>query len=179
MKKLALPLVVVALMVTTYACKSKTDAASDKAAESAAPATEAKPESNNAAETKTYSVTVTPDSAALGKNKEALLKITNVKATQLNDPDGKSTGIELSYDLELTNRNDLKGDNVFINPSDFRLVLDNGTKITHDNYNSVAADAQSTKTSVDNKFKLPAGTKPVALNLFFSETSAQVKLELK
>jgi hypothetical protein len=97
----------------------------------------------------------------------------------LSDPDGKSLGIQLSYQLELTNKNPIGGGGIFINPSQFRLELDNGNKISHDDYTSFSTDAESTQSSEECKFKLPAGTKPVALNLFYEETRVSVKLEMK
>ena len=136
-----------------------------------------------ASEPKSYTVNVapgTPETILLGKNKEASLKILNLKAIDLSDPDGKSLGIQLSYQLELTNKNPIGGSYVQIDPSKFRLELDNGTKISHDDYSSVLADAESTKTTTEDCiFKLPAGTKPVALNLFYDETRVSVKLEMK
>jgi hypothetical protein len=134
-------------------------------------------------EPKSYTVNVapgTPETILLGKNKEASVKILNLKAIDLTDPDGKSLGIQLSYQLELTNKNTIGGSTIQIDPAQFRLELDNGTKISHDDYISVSADAESTKTtSEDCIFKLPSGTKPAALNLFFDETRVSVKLEMK
>ncbi|MEX8546579.1 MAG: hypothetical protein V5804_03175 [Mucilaginibacter sp.] len=184
MRKILISAVLFASLAGVYSCKGKkanTDESTsattttDSAAKPAA--ITSSPEKTN--ETKTYTVTATPDSAILGKNKEALIKVKNLKAIQLNDPNGKDTGIELSYDIEVTNKNKVGGDNVYLNPSQFRLLLDNGTKVTHDNYNSASVDAESTKTSTDNKFKLPPGTKPKALNLFYNETSASINLNLK
>lgn len=183
MKKNLFPIVLLAGLTIVYSCKGKKATTDEPTQTTAAADSSAKTETAKPAattnETKTYTVTAIPDSVILGKNKEAVIKIKNLKAIQLNDPDGKNTGIELSYDLEVTNNNKVGGGNVYVNPSQFRLLLDNGTKLTHDNYNTVSADAESTKIATDNKFKLPAGTKPTALNLFFDETSASIKLELK
>lgn len=185
MRKILITTVLFASLAGVYSCKGK-KANSEEGTSSATTATDSatkpaatstSPEKTN--ETKTYTVTATPDSVILGKNKEAVIKIKNLKAIQLNDPDGKNTGIELTYDIEVTNKNKIGGGNVYVNPSQFRLLLDNATKLTHDTYNTVSADAESTKISTDNKFKLPAGTKPTALNVFFDETSASIKLELK
>jgi hypothetical protein len=131
---------------------------------------------------KSYTVNVapgTPETILLGKNKEASVKILNLKAVELSDPDGKSTGTELSYDIELTNKNAIGGNSVSLFLSDFRLELDNGTKISHYTYNNVSTEPESTKTSTGNIFKLPVGTKPTALNLFSDETRVSVKLEIK
>jgi len=186
MKRKLIPIVLLASLTIMYSCKGK-KATTDESTQTTtvdsqsktATTEQPKPEAAKTNETKTYTIAATPDSVVLGKNKEAVLKIKNLKAIQLNNPNGENTGIELSYDLEVTNNNKIGGSNIFINPQQFRLVLDNGTKLTHDNYNSVGADAESTKTATDNKFKLPPGTKPKALNLFFDETSASIKLELK
>lgn len=130
-------------------------------------------------EAKTFKVTATPDTFLLGKNKEASVKILNLKAVELSDPDGKVTGIEMSYDLELTNTNTIaQGGYIQLEPSQFRLVLDNGSKISHDNYNSVSANADETKLVSGNSFKMPAGTKPVSLNLYYDETIVNAKLDL-
>lgn len=164
------------------ACKSKTT--SENADSSANTTSTTEPQSNSATpapanEPKTYTVTFSPDTAFLGKKKEAFIRLKNGKAVELQDNEGKITGTELTYEIELTNKNKVGESSVFINPNDFRLTLDNGTNITHDNYNSVAADAESTKSSDENKFRLPAGTKPKTLNLFLDETRVSVGVEMK
>lgn len=187
MKRKLITIVFLAGLTIIYSCKGK-KATTDESAQTTAAADsqstaattgQQTAETAKTNETKTYTVTPTPDSVVLGKNKEAVIKIKNLKAIQLNDPDGKNTGVELTYDIEVTNKNKIGGGSVYVNPNQFRLLLDNGTKLTNDTYNTVSADAESTKTSSDNKFKLPSGTKPTALNIFFDETSASVKLELK
>ncbi len=133
-------------------------------------------------EPKSYTVTLapgTPETILLGKNKEASVKILNLKAVELSDPDGKSTGTELTYDIELTNKNAIGGNSISVSPTDFRLELDNTTKISHYDYNSVSAAAESTKTSTGNVFRLPPGTKPVALNLFYDETRVSIKFQIE
>ena len=141
------------------------------------------PEVLTAAEPKSYTINIalgTPETILLGKNKEASVKILNLKAIELSDPNGKSLGIQMSYQVELTNKNAIGGSTIQIDPSQFRLELDNGTKISHDGYISVSADAESTKTTTEDCiFKLPVGTKPTALNLFYNETRVSVKLEMK
>lgn len=107
------------------------------------------PEVLNAAEPKSYIINVapgTPGTILLGKNKEASMKTMNFKAIDLSDPDGKSLGIQFTYDVELTNKNHIEGSSIQIDPSQFRLELDNGKKIPHDNYNLVSADAKSSAT---------------------------------
>ena len=46
----------------------------------------------------------TPETILLDKNKEASVKTMNFKAIDLSDLDGKSLGIQLSYDIEVTNK---------------------------------------------------------------------------
>ncbi|WP_343689103.1 hypothetical protein [Chitinophaga sp.] len=164
------------------ACKSKTT--SENADSSANTTTSTTEPANNGSNTpanepKSYTVTFSPDTAILGKKKEAFIRLKNGKAVELYDNEGKVTGTELTYEIELTNKNKVGENSIFVNPNDFRLTLDNGTNITHDSYNSVSADAESTKSSEDNKFRLPAGTKPKTLNLFMDETRVSVGVELK
>lgn len=128
---------------------------------------------------KTYSLTVTPDTVDLGKSKEAKIKVSNFKAVELFDPEGKLTGMELSYDIELTNKKVIGEGKVFVNPGDFRLELDNGNKITHENYNPVSAEAESSTIVTGNKFRLPAGTKPKTIHLFYDKTRAVVNVEIR
>ena len=84
------------------------------------------------------------------------------------------------YTIELTNKNSIGGSSIQIDPAQFRLELDNGTKISLDDYISVSADDESTKSATEDCiFKLPVGKKPVALNLFLDENRVSVKLEMK
>jgi len=170
-----------AIAIAFTACKNKTNP------ENADNSSTQQTENNDAASTsttpanepKSYSVTFSPDTAYLGKNKEAFIRLKNGKAVELSDADGKITGTELSYEIEVTNKKKMGDGSVYVNPSQFRLALDNGNNITHDNYNSVSADAESTNSSVDNKFRLPAGSKPKSLNLFMDETRVTVGVEMK
>lgn len=168
------------ISVAFVACKEKKAAEntdnnnSEQASESSTPAN-----ATPANEPKSYTVTFSPDTAYLGKNKEAFIRLKNGKAVELMDADGKATGTELTYEIEVTNKRKLGQNSVYINPNEFRLQLDNGNNITHDNYNSVSADAEATNSSAENRFRLPAGTKPKTLNLFFDETRVSVGVELK
>lgn len=167
------------IAIAFAACKNKkaaegTDESNSAQSESSTPAS-----NSPANEPKSYTVTFSPDTAYLGKNKEAFIRLKNGKAVELQDADGKSTGTELSYEIEVTNKHKMGEGGVYLNPSQFRLQLDNGNAITHDNYNSVSAEAESTNSSVDNKFRLPAGTKPKTLNLFYDETRVSVSVEMK
>lgn len=187
MKKLLLKIVFISGMVLLNSCKKDIKTEENPAPETSIPAeipneSATTPEVLTAAEPKSYVINVapgTPETILLGKNKEASVKIMNLKAIDLSDPDGKSLGIQLSYDIELTNKNAIGGRSVQIDPSQFRLELDNGKKITHDDYNSVSTAAESSATSTGNIFKIPAGAKPTALNLFLDETRVSVKLEMK
>jgi len=171
----------VGLMVTLAACKgkNKTENADQQTTTAEQPAESTPAATTPANEPKTYAVTFSPDSVYLGKKKEVLVRVKNAKAVELADADGKVTGTEITYEVEVTNKNQVGGSGIFFNPGDFRMQLDNGNNITHDNYNSVNVDAESTKSSTDNKFKLPAGTKPKSLSLFYDETRVSVGVEMK
>ena len=129
-------------------------------------------------EAKSYTVTFSPQQITLGKNDEALLRLKNGKALDLLDADGKIIGTELSYDIELKNKNEVGGNSIYIYPSNFRLQLDNENIVQQDKYSTVSADAQSSNVSTGNRFRLPPGTKPVSLSLFFDETRATVNVRM-
>lgn len=168
------------ISVAFVACKEKKAAENTDQSNSGQSSENTTPASSSPSnEPKSYAVTFSPDTAYLGKNKEAFIRLKNGKAVELMDADGKATGTELTYEIELTNKRKLGENSVYINPNEFRLQLDNGNNITHDNYNSVSADAESTKSSTDNRFRLPAGAKPKTLNLFFDETRVAVGIEMK
>lgn len=130
-------------------------------------------------EARSYTVTFSPEEVQLGKNNEALIRLKNGKALNLVDADGKITGTEFTYDIELKNKNELGGNSISINPSNFRLQLDNDNIINQERYNTVSADAQSSNSSTANKFRLPPGTKPKSLSLFFDETRSTVNVNMK
>lgn len=172
----------VGLMVALVACKGKgktenadQQTTTSEQAEGNTPAPDAAPTN----QPKTYAVVFSPDTAYLGKKKEAFVRIKNATAVELSDADGKITGTEITYELEVTNKNQVGGNGIFVNPDQFRLQLDNGNSVTHDSYNSLNVDAESTKSSTDNKFRLPAGTKPKSLNLFYDETRVPIAVEMK
>ncbi|RYE34167.1 MAG: hypothetical protein EOP42_07630 [Sphingobacteriaceae bacterium] len=126
-----------------------------------------------------YQIKVLPDSIVFGQNKAVVLSIKNLKATDVINLPENDTSIEITYNLEVTNNHPINGEYVFVNLSNFRLVLDNHHKLTHAFYNSLGADPQSTTTSVGNIFNLPAKTKPVALELFFADSVASMKVLLQ
>ena len=130
-------------------------------------------------EPKSYTVTFGPDSALLGKSKEASIKLISGTATELADPDGKAQGMELTFKISLTNKNKIGGNSIGVSPSEFRLVLDNNTSISQTNGSYVSAEPESTKESENITYRLPAGSKPKTLNLFNDETRASVSVSLK
>ncbi|MGI4727890.1 MAG: hypothetical protein ACRYGB_04895 [Janthinobacterium lividum] len=125
-----------------------------------------------------YQIQVIPDSVVFGRNKAVILAIKNMKAADVINQLENDTSIKISYNLEVTNNNPIKGSYVFVNPSNFRLVLDNHHKLTHAFYNSMGTDPQSTTISTGNIFDLPAKTKPVALDLFFADSVIRIKILL-
>jgi hypothetical protein len=178
MKKLFLPIVAMGLFTGMYSCKGKNkDAASDTTTTQESAKKDEKSAPTN--EPKTYTVTFSPDTVLLGKNKEAQVKIKNAKAVALQDPDGKDEGIELTFDLDVTNKLKVGGSSFFFRTDNFRLTLDNGTNITQADGNASGVDAESTKELTGIKYKIPAGSRPKALNLFHDETRASVGVELK
>jgi hypothetical protein len=127
---------------------------------------------------KTYVVTASPESVFLGENKEALVKIKDLNAIELANQDGTSGGIELTYKIELTNKNEVGGNSIVFATTDFRLELDNGNKIQPSSI-FVNVEADTKKLSNIDKFIIPVGAKPKVLNLFYDQTRATMKLELK
>lgn len=173
MKKSAITILMLLAITVIYSCKDK-----KKDQENQQQPTESSAGTSSSAEPKTYTVTAIPDSVSLGKSKEAFIKIKDLKAVELSNPDGVSEGIELTYKLELTNKNAIGGYSVGINTGNFRLELDNGNKIAPSSV-YVNAEPEATKLSDNDTFKIPAGAKPVALFLFYEQTRASVKLEMK
>ena len=126
-----------------------------------------------------YQIQVMPDSVVFGPNPKVILSIKNLQASDVWNRPENDTSIEITYNLEVTNNDTINGKHVFIDPKNFRLVLDNHHKLTHAFYNALGADPQSTTTSVGNIFNLPAKTKPVSLDLFFADSVASIKVLLK
>ena len=177
MKKNVIAIVMLTGIMTIYSCKDNKKEQEDQTTTSQ-PATDENSGSATSSEPKTYTVTATPDAALLGKNKEASIKIKDLTALELSNPDGTSAGIELSYKIELTNKNAIGGNSVGISTADFRLTLDNGNKIPP-NSTYVNAEPEATKLSDADKFIIPAGAKPTSLDLFYDQTRVSIKLELK
>ena len=180
MKKIYLAITFVALTLQTSCKKEEKKEESTPSTETTTDSNETSSEEKVAMNTpKTFTLTATPEVSLLGKKNEASIKVVNLKGIELSDPDGKITGIELSYQIEVTNKNAISGGSIGIDPSNFRLELDNGNKISHDTYRYLSVKEEETQTSEVQTFRLPTGTKPVNLHLFYDETRAVVKLNLQ
>lgn len=132
----------------------------------------------NAPETVTY--TVAPDSAILGKAKEALVKIKEATSVLLQDADGKPTGAELTIKLLISNKSTLDSKKFFsLSSSDARLELDNGNSITVENTNGSSSPEPEASTEAEWIFKLPSGTAPKKLNFFLDGTRVSVSFAKK
>jgi predicted aspartyl protease len=181
--KRVITLSLIATVLVFSACKGgkkeegAENAASTESSSSGAPAEEKKQTAN---QPKEYKVTFTPDSAILGKKKEALVHITGATAMALTDPDGKDNGIELTVKLTVTNKSHIgDGSSVSISYTNSRLQLDNGTNITHDNGTDyLRAQPEATSNEESWTYKIPAGAKPTALNLFMDDTRVSVGVAL-
>lgn len=180
MKRRLIPIAVLASITFIYSCKSKPKETATETTSTTATTPAATP-SSTSNEPKTYAVTFSPDTVLLGKNKEAFVKIKNAKAIALANPDGKDEGIELTFDLDVTNRNKVgsSGSNIFFRTDNFRLTLDNNNNITQDNGAAEGIDAESTKELKGIVYKIPAGAKPKMLNLFHEQTRVSIPVELK
>ena len=179
--KRVITLALIATVLVFSACKGgkkeETSEATGSTQQTAA-GEEQKPAAAN--QPKEYKVTITPDSAILGKKKEALVKVTGATAMALTDADGKDNGIEVSFKLTLTNRNKIgEGYGIHVDYPNSRLKLDNGTTITHDSGSDyLRAEPEATSKEETWTYKVPAGAKPTELNLFMDETRVSVGVSL-
>lgn len=130
-------------------------------------------------EPKTYKVTFTPETAVLGKKKEASIKVLPGTATELTDPDGTVQGTELTFKISLTNNNKIGENTIGVSPSDFRLVLEDNTSISQSTGSYISTEPESTSESSEITYRLPAGAKPKTLNLFYDETRASVSVSMQ
>lgn len=182
MKK-ALPLIVLTSVLYLYSCKGgdKKKEETGEATSTTQPAGSEEQKSAPANQPKEYKVTVTPDSAILGKKKEALVKVIGATAIALTDPDGKDNGIELTFKLTVTNTTHIgEGSSVSVSYADSRLQLDNGNSITHDSGTDfLRAQPEATSKEESWTYKIPAGAKPKALNLFMDGTRVSVNVGLE
>jgi hypothetical protein len=181
MKRVTL-LSLIATVLVFSACKgdSKKDETGDTNTSAQTPAGGEEKKSAPANQPKEYKVTITPDSAILGKKKEALVKITGATAIALTDPDGKDIGIELTFKLTVTNKSHIgDGSSVSVSYAESRLQLDNGTNITHDSGTDyLRAQPEATSKEESWTYKIPAGAKPKSLNLFMDDTRVSVNVGL-
>jgi len=124
-----------------------------------------------------YEVTSMPDSAVLGKNREALVKIKGANVVELMDADGNSIGSELTVKLSLTNKSTLD-DKIFfsVSASDARLELDNKVSVPSSGSDGTSNPDPESTSEVTWKFTLPANTKPAKLNFFMDGTRVGVNL---
>ncbi|MEO6820253.1 MAG: hypothetical protein ABI266_01340 [Ginsengibacter sp.] len=130
---------------------------------------------------KTYKVTFSPDNAIIGKKQEALIQLTDANAISLSDPDGKDMGIEFSFKLKATNKSAIgSNDDINLNTDDWRLLLDNGEKISNKTSAFVYAKPESTATS-DRAvvYIIPAGKKAKSISLFYNDTRAEIGLTIQ
>jgi len=180
MKRVILLGTISAVLVLS-ACKggSKKEETSENAAttQTASTSEEKKPAAN---QPKEYNVTFTPDSAILGKKKEAFIKITGATAMALTDPDGKDNGIELVVKLQATNKFHInEGSYISVEYTQTRLQLDNGNNIacqTGTGY--LTAQPEATGKEESWTYEIPTGAKPTALNLFLDNTRVSVGVAL-
>jgi hypothetical protein len=172
----------IASVLALSACKGgdKKETTSENAATSTPSSTPAEENKQAANQPKEYKVVFTPDSAILGKKKEALVKITGATAMAMTDPDGKDNGIELVVKLQATNKQTIKeGSSFSVSYADSRLSLDNGTNVvckTGTDY--LRAQPEATGKEESWTFEIPAGAKPTALNLFYDDTRVSVGVAL-
>jgi hypothetical protein len=188
MNKKILSLAAAAILVAgMMACKGKNKEADANAGTEQTPtpgSNDAKPAEENkpaapANAPKTYQLGLMPDSVILGKEKEAFVKLMGGEAIELQDAEGKSTGMNIKFKLRVTNKSTLENKKFFnISAGDARLELDNGTNTTYKNAGSLNPDPESSKDDVW-EFEIPAGTKPTKLNLFYDGTRVSVAVSLK
>jgi hypothetical protein len=143
-----------------------------------APASTEAPKKENAPETVAY--TAAPDTAILGKSREAFVKVVDANAVSLQDADGKSTGSELTIKLSVTNKSKLDNKKFFSLPSsDARLELSNGNAITSTRTDGSSSPEPESTTEATWVFSLPANTKATKLNFFLDGTRVSVGLKEK
>lgn len=182
-----LPLLLIVTIAGFVACKGKS-----KEQETKEPATTEQTPAENTpkpAETAnnntplTYTVKFAPDTLEMGKDKKFFVKVMEGSGLIKQDPDGKVLGSELTIKLRGTNRHfvsDKDAPSYSIYQPDQRLELDNGTSITCTTLPEIAPEKESSKDA-DMVFDLPAGAKPVKLNLYeyYSKTRYSIALTVE
>lgn len=144
------------------------------------------PEASKAAETnsianqpKTYALSFLPDSLILGKDKQAFIKVLGGEAVELQDADGKSTGMHIKFKFRVTNKSTIEAaKSVYVSASESRLELDNGTNTTYKTGSSLNAEPEASNEG-EWEWEIPAGTKPTKLNMFFDGTRVSVGISMK
>lgn len=168
------------LLAGMVACKGKSkESESEKTADTEVKKADETKTSDGGNSAKTYTLSFSPDSVILGKDKEVFLKLLSGEGVELSDPDGKSTGMNLKIKIRATNKSTLDDKKFFnVRYSDSRLELDNGTSITCETGDSLNPEAEA---SLDGtwEFAVPAGAKPSKLNLFYDGTRVGVAISLK
>lgn len=174
--KLAL-ISVIAISVSSCSNSSKDKSADTTATKTETTASDTAKEENAPA---SISFSINPDSAILGKNKEALVKVKEVNSILLQDADGKSTGSEVTVSLLVTNKSTLDAKKYFnVSASDARLELDNGTSVPGSEGSGNTGPEPEASTEGTWKFKVPAGASPKKLNFFYDGTRVSVGLTKK
>jgi len=179
--KRVITLGIMATVLVFAACKgNKKEDATSETAGATQNASTSEQKSAPANQPKEYKVTITPDSAILGKKKEALVKISGATAMALTDPDGKDNGIEVVFTVNVTNKTHIgDGSGVSVYYSESRLQLDNNTNITaYTGSGNLSAQPESTSKEETWTYKVPAGAKPTQLNLFMDDTRVSVGVSL-
>lgn len=177
-KKIVQPLAALVLLSVLFACKGnekKDDEATNEQTTSVETTV-----STLANAPLTFNVTYAPDSAILGKSKEAFVKFTGGEAVVLQDPDGKSAGSEVTFNFRITNKSTLDNQKFFaLSSSDARLELDNGSSITIDSQTGDTNPEAEATSEASWTFQVPVGAKPVKLNLFLDGTRVSVGVNLE
>jgi hypothetical protein len=128
---------------------------------------------------KTYALSFSPDSIILGKDKQAFIKALSGEAIELQDAEGKSTGMNIKFKFRVTNKSTIDAaKSVYVSASEARLELDNGTNTTYKSGSTLNAEPEASKEG-EWEWEIPAATKPVKLNMFFDGTRVSVGLSMK
>lgn len=123
---------------------------------------------------------ITPDSAILGKTREALIKVVSAKSVSLQDAEGASTGSEITFKLSITNKSTLDNKKFFsVSSSDARLQMDNGNLVPASSDTGENSPSPESTTESEWVFKLPPNASPVKLNFFLDGTRVSVNVNKK
>ncbi len=173
----------ICLSILEVSCKGKNEDKKDGTTNPSTSTTntaESHPKPTNPANgPKTYQLSLSPDSLYLGKNKEAFIKMLGAEAVELQDAEGKSTGLNAKFKLRVANKSTLDQKVYFsLVASEARLALDNCTSISYKDGESASPEPECSKETAW-EFELPAGTKPTKLNLFYDGTRVSVLVGIK